>query len=275
MGFEYSTQAMTKWKLDVFMDVIDDFENTLADSVHHEPYGYQSYQMVLLKIAEKTLVTVRELLTLCAHGYADGALSLGRNLYEQMMIVCFFEIHKNDADFQEYIDDFFLSYEVQRNKCLRAIDAYIPDGNITQYEKEYEELKAQTKKTIRGDYWWANMSSFKGLIDYVMQHIEDKEYCEFLGKHYSTYKRACLSLHAGCMGNAIRIGSNTGFNVIDTSPSLYGQSTPLVFAVTSLLMIVGTLCTKFNIDHESFIKRLTTLMIEYQQREENDIKPDE
>lgn len=87
------------------------------------------------------MVTAREILTLCAHGYPDGALSLGRNLYEQMIVISFFEMHKDDVDFQEYVDDFFLNYEVQRNKCFRDIDRYIPDDGRTALEVEWENLK--------------------------------------------------------------------------------------------------------------------------------------
>ncbi len=153
MGFEYTTPAVTKWRLDTFTEVIDTFEKDFANAVHHKVYVEQKYETILLHIVGKSLVTTREILTLCAHGYADGALSLGRNLYEQMMIVSFFELHKNDTDFQKYVEDFFLSYEVQRNRCFRDMDQYIPEGDINDLKVEWENLKKQTKRTIKGDYW--------------------------------------------------------------------------------------------------------------------------
>ena len=97
MGFDYSTPAIIKWRLDDFMKIVDEFESAFADTVHHKTCVGQNYETILLHIVGKSLVTTREILTLCAHGYPDGALSLGRNLYEQMMIVSFFELHKNDS----------------------------------------------------------------------------------------------------------------------------------------------------------------------------------
>ena len=103
-----------------------------------------------------------------------------------------------------------------------------------------------------------------------MTNQTDHSFRIFLGKHYSTYKRACISLHAGCMGNSIRIGSAAESNVIDTSPSMYGQSTPLVFAVTSLIGLIGTICYNFNIDSDYYLKALNKLLADYQSKETND-----
>lgn len=86
MSFEYTTPAITKWKLDDFMEVIDQFNDALADNTHHKICIGHDYQTILVHIAGKSILTTKEILTLCAHGYPDGALSLGRNLYEQMMI---------------------------------------------------------------------------------------------------------------------------------------------------------------------------------------------
>lgn len=107
-----------------------------------------------------------------------------------------------------------------------------------------------------------------------MKKQTDSALLLFLGKHYATYKRACISLHAGCMGNSIRIGSDVDHSVVDTAPTLCGQSTPLVFAATSLIYIVGTLCVNFNIDYKRHVTALNQLLINYQNQEEKDIKGD-
>ena len=71
---------------------------------------------------------------------------------------------KNDIDFQEYVDDFFLSYEVQRNKCLRNITKYLSDV-ANDLDSEKERLKKQTKQQIKSDYWWARCDNFSHLVD--------------------------------------------------------------------------------------------------------------
>lgn len=272
MSFEYTTPAITKWKLDDYLEIIDQFEDVLADSTHNKIYVGNDYQTILLHIAGKSILISREILTLCAHGYPDGALSLGRNLYEQMMIVAFFELHKNDADFQEYIDDFFLSYEVQRNGCLRAIANYISEENNDTLVKEREELKKRTNRRIKGDYWWARCENFNDLVSRVMREQNDEKMREFLGVHYARYKRACVSLHASCMGNSNRIGHHTGFHIVDTSPTIYGQSTPLVYSAVSLLSIIGFVCKTFQIDSDKYIKQLNELAIYYQSEEKKDFE---
>lgn len=272
MSFEYTTPAIAKWKLDDFMEVINTFENDFADTVNQKVYIGRNYETILLHIVGKSLVAAREILTLCAHGYSDGALSLGRNLYEQMMITSFFEMHKNDANFQEYIDDFFLSYEVQRNKCLRDIDQYVPEGDIDTLRAEWEELKRRTKRNLHGDYWWTNCNSFSDLVKHVMHNQADDGMFKFLGIHYMRYKRACIALHAGCIGNTIRIGNESDVSVVDTSPSLYGQSTPLVYAAISLTSIIGFACAAFQIDNKKYLELLNKLAIFYQGQEKEDNK---
>ena len=83
MSFEYITPAIEKWKLNDFMEIIDGFEDVLADTTHHKMYVGNNYQTLLLHLAGKSILTSREIITLCALGYPDGALSLGRNLYER------------------------------------------------------------------------------------------------------------------------------------------------------------------------------------------------
>lgn len=270
MSFEYTSTVIVKWNLDEFMKIIDEFEDKLSYKVHHKTFSGNSYQMVLLHIAGKSIVTTREVLTLCANGYPDGALSLARNLYEQMMIVTFFESYQNVEEFQDYIDDYCLNYEVQRNKSLRSISKYIPEDNYGELAEEYTNIKKRAKHKIAGDYWWANCTNFSELISKIMRKQEDKEFYQFLGFHYARYKRACVSLHANCMGNSMRLGSTSGFNVIDTSPTEYGHSSPLMFAVVSLIYIIGCICNCFQIDATEILKSLNKLAVYYQSNEQED-----
>lgn len=273
MGFEFTTPATTKWHLEEFMGLIDAFEEALADKVHHKFCTGQSYQMILLHILGKVLVTTREVLNLCALGYPEGALSLTRNVYEQSVIVFFFEEHRNDVDFQEYVDDFFLSYESQRNKCLQTCERLFPTGQKDQLDKEKENIKGREKRNIMTDYGWSGYDSFAKLAEGVIKHQQDESLRHFLGKQYLLYKRACLSLHAGCMGNMIRLGRNTSYEVIDTSPSVYGQSLPLGYMASSLIPIVGILCKEFDVDGEKYLKQLNRLVQYYQSQEKDDVEP--
>ena len=75
------------------------------------------------------------------------------------------------------------------------------------------------------------------------------------------YKRACLSLHASCMGNRIRLGSDcTG---IDMGPWERGQENALFLATASLVYIVSVTYQLLNIDGTDVNKSLNELTIYY------------
>lgn len=275
MSFEYTTPTIEKWKLDMFMTAVDQFEDDLAEKTHHKIIVGNDYQTILLHIAGKSILTIREILTLCAHGYPDGALSLGRNLYEQMMIIAFFEMHKEDEDFCKYVQNFFLSSDVQRNKCLRDIEKYIPDDERENLLIEYYELKNRANCKLKGDYWWAQCNSFSDLVSCIMNEQTDEKMKQFLGIQYARYKRACISLHASCMGNSNRLGNDTGLEVIDTSPTVYCHSTPLIYAVVSLISIIGFVCSTFELDNAKYLNPLNELAVFYQREEREDISKKE
>ena len=69
------------------------------------------------------------------------------------------------------------------------------------------------------------------------------------------------------MGNANRIGSNAGWGAIDTSPSVDGQCAPLMFAVVSMIYIIGSIGTHFQLDISKYIYRLNALAKFYQLKE--------
>ena len=178
MSFEYNTLAIDKWELEKYMDVITQFEDELAENTHQRMCINNNYQTILLHIAGKSILTIREILTLCAHGYPDGAIE-------------------------------------------------------------------------------------------VIQKQNDEKIRKLLGMQYARYKRACISLHASCMGNTKRIGNHTDFDVVDTAPTVYGQSTALVYATISLISIVGFVCSEFQIDNTKYLKQLNELALYYQRKEKD------
>lgn len=107
-----------------------------------------------------------------------------------------------------------------------------------------------------------------------MQKQTDDNLYKFLGIHYMRYKRACIAMHAGCIGNSIRIGNYVGPHVVDTAPSVYGQSTPLVYAAVSLISVIGAACAAFQIDNTKYLRPLSELVVLYQEQEKEDIKSD-
>ena len=60
------------------------------------------------------------------------------------------------------------------------------------------------------------------------------------------YKRACLSLHASCMGNRIRLGSDCAG--IDMGPWEKGQENALFLSAASLIYIISVTYQELGID---------------------------
>ena len=48
MSFEYTTPAIEKWKINDFMEIIDRFEDALANATHHRIYVGNNYQTIFL-----------------------------------------------------------------------------------------------------------------------------------------------------------------------------------------------------------------------------------
>lgn len=271
MSFGYITPSITKWKLQDFIEVIDEFEDELCSKVNYSFVIGYNYETILLHIIGKSILTTKEILTLCAHGYSDGALSLGRNLYEQMIIISFFEMHKKDEKFAEYVNNFILNYEVQINKYMRNSAKYNPEIDISSYDNEIQILENRTSRKFKNEYWWSGYGSFSDLVDVVMKREKDAGVHKFLGTQYMRYKRACISLHASFLGNSNRIGHDTGVGIIDTNPDLNRQGTALLFAIASIIDIIGKASVCFEIDSSNYLKILNQLAIFYQ-REENSNK---
>lgn len=74
-----------------------------------------------------------------------------------------------------------------------------------------------------------------------------------------------MALHASCMGNMTRLGEETDFSGIDTSPMLQGQEVPLWFATSSFIMIVGVACMELGIDFSRDKDRLNELAVFYKE----------
>ena len=267
MGFTYSTEAIRLWRLDDFMKVIDKYEDVFSDCVNNDTSSDEEYKKILININGKVLVTVREILTLCAHGYPDGALSLARNLFEQMVIVQFFEKKKSDDEFLTVVGRYDLDFDVQRLQSLKSIQEFgLNNEDSKRLGRELEELKQKEGIKRINRYWWSGYSSFSALCEYCLKPRQKDDATNFLASLYAEYKRACISIHANTMGNAIRLGKDSNIGFVDTSPSLKGQEAPLFLASSALIAIICITCVNFEIDYSKFQRALNELAIFYQSK---------
>lgn len=264
MPLNYGTENIKRWKLDELTSIVDEFENQVFEKLHIlQLKTAEDYMNILLRTAGKSIITMREIICLSSMGYPDGALSLSRNLYEQFILIGFFENHRDSSSFQDYIDDFFVDYDIQRYNALlyevKGIGSNSELQSKLENERNWSKRKAHHK--VNGDYWWTGKRKFKDLVLELQHSQSDEGMRRFLVRLHLMYKRACTSLHASCMGNTIRLGIKPEFAGIDTSPLVDGHSLPLYLATSSFVLISGAVCNELQIKHEDLTKRLNELLI--------------
>lgn len=246
----FTTDATEKWRLLELDAIVDDFDDDLFNTIEAQCIKTEkNYQNIIAYAAAKSTITFREIILLFSFGYPDGAFSLARNLYEQFVVMCFFKIKKGDADFSNYIHDYFIDFDLKQYKVLKYECEQL-EGDETELKKyagKIEQLKkAATISGTKGDYWWSGYNSFKELSDFVLSMCDEinKAICSIL---QARYKLACISLHSSCLGNTFRLGSKRGFAGVDTSPTLECHAVPLEFAIASFIMVVAESCEEFGI----------------------------
>lgn len=267
-----NTQAIQKWKLTELDACIDQLNEDISEAASKEGITADAnYPFVVLRICGKAMLVFREIITLCAAGYSDGALSLARNIYEQFIILSFFEARRNDSCFSDFIEDYCIDYSITIRELQKK--EYIVCGKENEsktIEEEIEVLKQQCHREygkIKGNkYWWTGENSLYALKHLLIQEENDAGVKRLYKAMYIYYECACLSLHASSAGNIYRCGIEANPSVIDTSPLLSGQEEPLYFATISFIPITAITCRLLKLDFCKYSKHLHKLAAFYQNK---------
>lgn len=268
MKSQIESKDIRRWHLNEITQIVNEFEADICAYIQRaKPKDAKNYENILLNTCGKAIVTIREIIVLCFNGYPDGALSLARNLYEQMIILAFFEQKMASPEFNTIIDNYFIDYEVQELRALRYYyDLMGVDSEKECISQRLEKIKAAVKKEIKGSYWWAELPNFSKIVEVVIQAQKDISEKNLISCLHLQYKQACVVLHASCMGNSIRIGMDSPSHIINTAPNYDGQAIPLFFAVASFVFIVGSSCRLFGVDYNKYRRRLNNICISLQKR---------
>lgn len=262
-------ECISKWRLEELDQQITQFNNYFADAVTNANIKFAyTYTNIVLSILGKSLTTLREISFLASAGYPDGALSLSRNLYEQFIIIAFFEGEKSNARFAEYVEQFYLDYDIRNYKShLDARRRSKSKGEIPEFERKLAQAKSKAGKEVRGDYWWADKSTFSQLAEYVVRKLKlsDDKMARYVMMMHVAYKRACVTLHASMLGNTLRLGRDADPSKIDTSQTNDGQGFPLWFAISCLILIVGVACSTLGVEAEPYLGKMNELALFYQE----------
>lgn len=269
MALCIQTTCSLQWRLDELDKIIDSMENEIEEAIWQQQIQTgRDYTNIILRTAGKSIVSTRELIYLSAFGYPDGALSLARNIYEHVIILAFFQNHKHDKDFGDYIDDYYIDYNIRRNKALQYLSKNCTRDakTLTELKGELNQLKQAAHHRVTGDYWWSGSSSFNQLVEAAIASVPEEGGKKFLHGLHFAYKRACVSIHSSCIGNTLRLGADPDFAGIDTSPTIKGHSLPLWFSTTSLVYIMGVTYALLNLDYNTHEHALNDIALFFHQK---------
>lgn len=262
MQLNYYQNVINKFCLDEFEQIIDSFEKDLSERVSlQEIVEEPNYINILIQTAGNTIVTTREVLCLCASGYADGALGLARRLYEHFIILTFFALNEHTPQFQKIIEDYYLDYERISNKHFQKQARRLAYNNLDEQIREAnEKIKEQAHHDIRaGNYWWTGHGSFERLSEVVYDVVRNERESKIYVRMHSLYSRACASLHPTSFSNTWRLSMGSHCEGINTTPSEKGHAFPLELTVLSLIQIIGIVLEKLNVDIAPYIDKLNKL----------------
>lgn len=217
----------------------------------------------LLYTMGKSFVSTREIILLCWSGFPDGALSLARNVYEQLIITLYIEMHSEQSSLTDILHRYNEDYSYQRAKCLKyeALHLSKDKEKLEEYQSIIDEIRAENNIKKIKDYWWADEKGTTFLEICESVTAGNKEMEPLLRLMHLMYKRACLSIHASCMGNRIRLGSDCAG--IDMGPWEKGQENALFLSTASLIYIVSITYQLMGLDGADVNKSLNELTIYY------------
>ena len=242
--------TVSYWKLDELEDIIDFFENLMAEKVNQGMQTAWDYDNLMVFAASKTIVTAREILCLAKAGYPNGVFSLSRNLYEQLITLLFLHAHKASPDFLDYVEDYHLDYEWRQNSYLRfyAEKCTEDTAELENLQAERDRIKSEAHhKPEKKDYWWAGYGSFHGFAMAAIDLESDPLMREFFFALHLRYKEACTLLHASSLGNQFYIGVDPDFVGVDTAPKPNALGRPLLFMVETIMGIMAIISEDFDL----------------------------
>lgn len=260
----FSLEHVNRWRLTELLDILGIFEDNLAEAIKEQGIVIaQDYRNILLRFAAKSIVSTREICILCDHGYPDGALGISRSLYEHFIFIAFFASKRSDPDFDVYVNDYFLDSEIQICKLVEVQKSQMTAEEAAEIATRKANAKAAASRDTRPLCWWTGLSNFQSVVEYVHNQPITSGLENLSIRLQALYKLACSVLHSNCFGNQIRLGLDDSFAGIDTSPLTSGHEFSLEFTATTLIFIIGAVCTEFGLDHKPYTERLNDLAAFY------------
>lgn len=254
-----NAKTIDQWKLPEIESLINELDDVF-DKQSTVTKIADDFPFAVVQTTAKAILNMREVIVLLKNGYPDGALSRGRNLFEQAAILTFLKKHSNDNEIiRRYHDD----YEVKRLDNLIKIHQFflqedkerIPGvkNRLEELQQEYDKLRTLygVAEKYFDQYWWAKPINKKRPTFGRISADGDFGILKIL------YNRACISTHSSAMGEAALLGrSNQDGSMLFTGPTYQGFEAPIILALGSFGLIISIAFDVINHHDESLNREI-------------------
>ncbi len=193
----------------------------------------RTFEYAIILLYSRLLLTMCEIYTLLLNGYPEGAMSLWRNTYENIVITNYLFKNKCDKDLIErFFDSVDVSAWIEDRKTLEWYSKNCPDNSEIQQKLNYAENELRkyavkypeycdVSKLRFSDYWWVK----KGCTFAKLSDETD------FPKNYM-YNIASSKLHASLFSSVFYIdNSEEGILIGETEK---GLEIPLHYSALNL-----------------------------------------
>ncbi len=245
-----------RWHFQEIQEIIKTAEDYFFDVV--DPSREQDYNYILNEQFTSAALYAKEILTLLYNGFPDGAMSLAKNLYENMILLCFFEKHKEDDELiLRYFDDRKIKALSDSISLYRFLETGTSNPEIRsgisqmnhERKKSYLQYKKKYSELLNGQafrpYWWigdlADSCSFGSI------HKQSIWYDSIFRYLYET---ASGQIHTG------NFSKEDDSNERKTDPQTEGYQIPICFFLTAFENICHIVFSNYEIEHSDIQKNI-------------------
>lgn len=207
-------------------------ESFIDKAINNEDLLFHS----LRSIHSRALLTARECLVLLKNGFADGAFSRWRTLYELSVIGALLFERKDKDLCERYLNYFHVqAYKEEKLKREKGHPSHTDDSYESLKENYNYMINRYGKDYTNGEYGWANKLLNKNRTTF--RDLEDAANINFLRGYY---KSSSMYIHGNYKASQESLGLISNIDkALLVGPSNYGLSIPMQNVAISLVSITS------------------------------------
>ena len=240
MVTEYNKRLYKEWKkpidnLETLIEMSYECAVMYSESFIKEAEKQEDLLFHSLRtIHSRAILTARECLVLLKNGYADGAFSRWRTLYE-LSVIGLLLFDKKDEDLCErYLDYFHVqAYKEEKLNREKGHQSHTDDSFNTLKDNYDYVIEKYGKNYAKGEYGWANK-----LLNKERTNFRDIEDEANMGHLRGYYKSSSMYIHGNYKASQESLGLMPNIDkMLLVGPSNYGLSIPMQNVAISLVSI--------------------------------------